>query len=294
MFLISSSVLQVIEAGILNKTVLPLPAELVDGRHFQKMEDNTIKAASGHVQATSALCLRRFKGHDTFLGRDWFAMLKNCGHEPSMLGFIVKNVMISHLAKEGLKLDGEEVGGIRILEMGTKYPNLADPKLKLRKPIFYIPTIKGHHNAIDAILICPDTPTLNIIAAHITLDNRPENSEVMFAPHWNDFLPMGGPVLPPGFSQYELIFLWLVEDPERFRFKNGVVPAGVVKIDNVDFHHPEYRRVVEGVKEVCPRLAQGLELARRTHQNEDDFVKELYKIAGNIKNAKSGGKERAR
>lgn len=76
-------------------------------------------------------------------------------------------------------------------------------------------------------------------------------------------------------------FLWIVEDPDKFHFKNGVVPAGVLKVDNLAFHHLEYRRVVEGVKDVCPKLTPGLELARKMQQDENDLLQELGKMSSN-------------
>jgi len=287
-FLTASSVLQVMEAGIQNTVMIPGSIEMMDGRHFQVMEDNTIKAASGHVQAIAALCLRQFKGQDLFLGEDWFRILPNCGHQPSVLGFIVENIMISHLAKGSITLDNKKLGRMRIVELGAAYPSLIDPYLPLNQPNIYIP-VKWNHKAIDAIIIWPDKPTLKVIAIQIAINNRHENSEVSFAPYWKDILPMRGPVakhLPPGFSQYELIFLWIVEDPEKFRFKNAIVPAGVVKIDNVDFHHREYRRVVEGVKDICPKLVPGLERARETQQNENDLLQELGKTTRKLRGKK--------
>ena len=51
MCLTASRVLEGFEAGVLGKTVFPGSFELVDGRHFQVLEDGTIQAASGHVRA---------------------------------------------------------------------------------------------------------------------------------------------------------------------------------------------------------------------------------------------------
>ena len=106
------------------------------------MEDNTIKAASSHVRAIAALCLRQSKGHDLFLAEDWFRMVPKCAHQPSVLGFIVKNIMISHLAKCGFILDSRNSGRMRILQLGTEYTTLIDRDLALNQASVYIP-IRG-------------------------------------------------------------------------------------------------------------------------------------------------------
>ena len=242
MCLTASRVLGVFEAGVLSKAVLPGSFELVDGRHFQILGDGTIQAASGHVRAAAALCLRRFRDPGKFLGNDWLAMVPKLGHQPSVLGFIVENVVTSYIAMEGLTLDGFNLGDMHIMQLGSDHPNLADPGLKLNKPIFYIP-IKGNHKAIDAMIIWPDHRTLKIIATQITINVRHENSEVSFAPEWNDILILrrGEKIvkrLPSGFDNCDLVFLWIVEDPEKFRFKSGTVPASSVMINKVAFTHP--------------------------------------------------------
>jgi len=67
-FLTASSVLQAMGVEILNNRMLPGCTEIIDGRHFHIMGDNIIKAASGHAQATAALCLTLLKDRDMFLG----------------------------------------------------------------------------------------------------------------------------------------------------------------------------------------------------------------------------------
>ena len=263
MCLTPSRVLEVFEAGVLSKTVFPGSFELVDGRHFQILEDSTIQAASGYVRAIAALCPRRFRDPGKFLSNDWLAMVPKLGHQPSVLGFIVEDVVTSHVTKEGLTLDGFNLGGMQILQLGSDHPNLADPDLKLDRPMFYIP-IKGNHKAIDAMIIRPDRGTLKIIAIQITINARHENSEVSFAPKWNDILMLrrGEKIvkdLPSWFDSCDLIFLWIVEDPEKFRFKPGTVPAGSVRVNGEAFAHPRYHRVVKGLKDVCPRLVPGAE-----------------------------------
>ena len=57
-FLTAPSALRAMEAEIQHTTMFPGGIEAVDGRHFQVMEDYTIKAASGHIQAIAARCLR--------------------------------------------------------------------------------------------------------------------------------------------------------------------------------------------------------------------------------------------
>ena len=72
-----------------------------------------------------------------FLGQDWISMIPKSGHQPSVLGFLVENVIISHLAKEGLILDGHNLRKLAVLKLGADH--LLDPDLQLKHPIFYIP-----------------------------------------------------------------------------------------------------------------------------------------------------------
>ena len=241
----------------------------VDNRYFQILADTT-HVSSGHARECAAFYLRKYSDAGRFLSKVWYAALYECGKQPSVLGFIVENIILSYVPEMGITIDGKTLTGFKATQFGM-IPNFATEDLQ--KPLLLVP-FAGNFKAIDCIIAWVQDRVLKIAAVQITLNIKHENSELAFRSEWSKILPneshQGGSNTL--YDTVEPLFIWIVEEPDNFRFQPMTVRETT--------YHTEYRRVVLDVVSVCPDLKDGLHAARKEQaDSKKEVQREKQKVA---------------
>ena len=224
----------------------------VDNRYFQILADTT-HVSSGHARECAAFYLRKYSDAGKFLSKVWYAALYECGKQPSVLGFIVENIILSYVPEMGITIDGKTLTRFKATQFGM-IPNFATEDLQ--KPLLLVP-FAGNFKTIDCIIAWVQDRVLKIAAVQITVNIKHENSELAFRSEWSKILPneshQGGSNTL--YDTVEPLFIWIVEEPDNFRLQPMTVRETT--------YHTEYRRVVLDVVSVCPDLKDGLHAARK-------------------------------
>ena len=234
----------------------------VDNRYFQILADTT-HVSSGHARECAAFYLRKYSDAGRFLSKVWYAALYECGKQPSVLGFIVENIILSYVPEMGITIDGKTLTGFKATQFGM-IPNFATEDLQ--KPLLLVP-FAGNFKAIDCIIAWVQDRALKIAAVQITVNIKHENSELAFRSEWSKILPneshQGGSNTL--YDTVEPLFIWIVEEPDNFRLQPMTVRETT--------YHTEYRRVILDVVSVCPDLKDVLHAARK---EQADSKKEVW------------------
>jgi hypothetical protein len=102
------------------------------------------------------------------------------GGNSSVLGFFVKQVLLSRIEKEGMNMDGIKIPGMKSDGFRT-LPKV--PKNTDGSPVLYIPDTYNY-KAIDGVIISAnivnDLKVLEIIAIQITINQHHKDSEKSF------------------------------------------------------------------------------------------------------------------
>ena len=232
----------------------------IDNRYFYITGDNIGQCTSGLVRNTIAVFLRKLTGGDTFLKKQWHNMVEYVGGNCSVLGFFVEQVILSHIEKEGMTMDGIKIPGMKSVGFRT-LPKL--PENAGESPVLYIPDAYNY-KAIDGLIVSvgvfDELKVLEIMPIQITINQNHEDSEKSFFRGWDDFV-----VKTLGGSDYDIlkiVFLWIVENTETFPRKDGIVAAKTLTTRNGTYSTPVYERKVRSVGYVSEMVGHKLKMAR--------------------------------
>jgi hypothetical protein len=154
---------------LLQNKVSNTSPELYDHQYFY------INKSKGHivcglVRDTVSSVLRNL-GRDIFLGNEWLMNFHNFKNNPIVLGFIIEQLCITRISREGLYVDGEH------------YLSSSTYVCKGQVPIFdtnntytlYVP-FAYNFKAIDALLLKVNSGNAHLVPIQITIAGKHKDS----------------------------------------------------------------------------------------------------------------------
>jgi hypothetical protein len=114
-------------------------------------------------------------------------MVEYVGDNSSVLGFFVKQVLLSRIEKEGMNMDGIK---IPVLKSDGVHTLPKAPKSTDGSPVHHVPDTYNY-KAIEGVIISAnivnDLKVLEIIAIQITINEHHKDSEKSFFEVWDDY-----------------------------------------------------------------------------------------------------------
>ena len=179
----------------------------LDARFFYIDADGKGRATSDFVRHVDSRYIRNIGGTDFLFSPNYATTDSLCDSNPSILGYQVESMVLSHIAQCGLGEAGDKFDKIdQVYFFGGK-----DPDIPLKtETALYIPTA-FNYKAVDGILVhCGPTETgrtkATIVGLQITISDQHKNT----APSW--LSSVRNWAISHSVDEVKFIFCWIMEN----------------------------------------------------------------------------------
>jgi len=188
-------------------------------------------------------------------------MILNSSGNPSSLGFCVKDAVLSQIGLSGVPgLDSTPSQPTIIF---NTIPHI--PRNNQKFPLLLLPE-RYNYQGIDGIWVRLDPQTIKsekqkllIALIQVTINNEHSNSETKFFSEWSSFITN----LVGEDYDYEVAFMWIVENQATFRWPLGEIPENTrLTRKNNKLLNPKYERIVLEIAKSFPRIGSALSKAK--------------------------------
>jgi hypothetical protein len=149
----------------------------MDHRYFYIDSKHNGRYSCGLARQAITEFLRIHAEESIFLGAEWYDTLIAFKNNPSVTGFIVKQIVISKIASAGLRLEKFNIPAAQIFAFNT--PTV---RVSIDKPHTYYVPVRFNLKAIDLLFasIDPKKKTAHIVPTQITIAKDHKDSEAAF------------------------------------------------------------------------------------------------------------------
>ncbi|RPB17975.1 hypothetical protein L211DRAFT_799136 [Terfezia boudieri ATCC MYA-4762] len=250
-------VFEVMEACVLEEEVSRADRAVLDNQYFST-KAGLGQCESGLARRAITAFLRRHAGGDLFVSQKWYNMIEYVGYNASVLGFFIEQVLLSTIQKEGMFLNGVNQQ-FKLVDTFDRIPENSDDS-----PVLYIPEA-WNHRSIDAIIFSVSKiegrQILTVWPIQIAINQHHRDSEVTFFADWKKFSVKS--IGSTSYDEIRLVFLWIVEEPTTFPYKEESVPEKRRFTRGQTYVAPAYVRKVQSIASVSEKVGIKLAQARK-------------------------------
>ncbi|KAF8521468.1 hypothetical protein BDD12DRAFT_103720 [Trichophaea hybrida] len=243
---------QTMSACLTGGSVGPATEKILDWRYFYVLHGSG-RATCGIVREAAARFLRSTMGADEFLTQHWHDSLRMAGKNPSVLGFLTEQMLLSWIALSGCRAAGEEfTSHLTSFLFDNKRPKISQESgLSLDIPVSF------NYRAVNAIIVAVDKVKNEAIATgiQITISKTHSDSEPKFFADWKWWR------IIVGCPNISFRLLWILEDVGQKARKENITAGKRCLRGKTKVWCPEFQRMRASVKDITMEIGTKLEVA---------------------------------